>query len=622
MKSVTFRRPDENDHDIGNTDLSMSISKASTSLTNEIHRLSQRESVLSQDMRALQQHASSLKKKERMLSDYASDLVSKARALEEARRVHERNHDQADEEVRHEKQRLKTELNEIEQNSVLLEKKRESIANLSSRMQKKLQDLAVFEEECDRDEDELGSFLEMQEKSPMTCDCSALQDQIDELKQSISGIDAEIEKCEISLASRKLDLVETKSEIAKVQQREIAARQQMITYENKNFSFQKAIDSKSLAMKQMQIKYRERSENLQQREKRSNVISSKLNVRLERVTQALSNVAESTTKLKKQLDDNIFWTNDTNQETCKIRACLEMCKRRHSRRQVKWKLDIEEVRQKRRKVNTKRELCQAKIKTLKKIEEEKKQTIQKYDSKLTKADTCTSKLTELAVDLLAKEDSKKLEESRETQQYIAKIGLLRELQERIVRAERIAQELTALSVAPRSEISTAGIPVPKSSLEKELKQERKEMKAIKKQIKEQKQALETMRRERIELQKDIDNSQGILRYLLIKKDLRADQLEVERMHAAQKCNRDISYIKCRIQELNTIVSNRKRLIGDKQSVLNRVVTQKHFRVREEDICPLARALQMIDVEKALWSVRTPVPVDHMLGAWLTRLRNQ
>ena len=617
MKSVTFKRPRENDE---NVSLNATISKASNSLTHEIQKLSERESSLSNSMRTLKHNITDMKKKEKTLSEYASDLATRAKELEVARKLHEAGQQAADEHVRDEKQMLKAELNEAERNVLLLAKKQESVANLSSRMQKKLQELAVFEEECDRDEDELASFLDMNEHSTM--DCSFLEEQIKQVKKAIVDVEKQIENSELALASAKLDLVEKKSDIAKIQQQEIRTRQELLTYENKNFSFRKAIDSKAAVMKKIEIKYKERRASLKHGKNRSGTVTSKLQSRLDATVSDLRGVRADVIDMKKVLDEQAFKVKDMTEETCKIRACLEMCKRRHARSEVRWRLDLDELREKRRNVDTKREMYEAKIRELKKIENERMRKIEKYNVKLTKAAKCTSKITEFAVDLVAKEDLMKVEDEREAKKYQAQMNILRDIQERIVAAERVANDLTIYSVAPRPGTPPFGVPVPKSKLEKQLNSERKQAKMIKQQIREEKQLIANMRREQVELQSDIDNAEGVLRYLNIKKDLRKDQLELEQMHNMHRCKRDIRYMDCRIHELNALVSSRKQLIGDKQSVLNRVVTQKRFRIREEDICPLARALQMILVERSLWSTHAPVPVGHMLDSWLGRLRNQ
>ena len=629
---------DDNDVRKVNRSLSESIFHMKATIDQEINKLSEREASLIGDWQTLKEGFLDIQQREARLVKYADELASRKRKLDMDVKSQANRLNEEEDKVADEKRKIEQRLKEMDRQSRILACKRESLQHLSEKIRKQLDELTAREQEFDAEKDEIEAHLRKTEELRKVFDCMQLQNEIDDVRQEIQDIETKLEQAEASYLTRKLDLVERKSDVAKVKQREMQIRREILTFENKHATLKLAIESKRANMKRIEAKYKEKGEDFGHGKQRTNVIHARMQERLKEVDQRIAETTPTITELKKQIDEKMFCAREASEEASKIKTSLKLRKSRNARMSVKWKNDLDEIKDKRTRVECKKDHYKRRLNRLTNMENEQMERVDRYKARLAKAEICRKKICKLASKVSEKEEWKKVEERRQGNDFVIDLNKMRDIGEKIAEAEQTQLKFDKLIISSEKQGPMMRRTEKKSktgAMTKELRTARKEVKELREKVEREKQNLENLRSQQLTMTVEMEQAERIVRYLTIKRDLKKSELELERSQRTNKYRRECKYLKNCIKEFKECIINHRNLVTDKQQMFGRVARAWNvpppFQRKEsnpsyfKDLKPsisidfLERSLQMLLVETSFWKTKVSLPVKRLLDSWLARV---
>lgn len=560
----------ENSVDSANI-LQQSILKTGSTIGTHLQNLTDREFSVVDDSQLLEERAMSFKRRESRLVTYADELTNRKKRIHETHLRHSAANDDSNRRIDDEERHVVIQFNAYDKRSHDLGKYIRKTQEQTDEMRSTLADL----EEKEQKEEE-QEMVEMFFDTKITTNCRLMRARVEKARETIGEVDAEIAVEERKIAGMKLDSVERKAKIVRVEQEELKLRREVITLEQKTLSLVEIIQSKISAAKAIQRKYEESRNQAERMGKRIEEVKPKMEARMEKLESSIVQTRESVVKLRMQIDAEMSDTKYMNDRGMQARIDLGMFGKKHMRRTNKWAKALDDVKMKRKTAEGKIRIFKRREAALAKIESRRKEEIVQLKNKLESCRKCRNLLRDADVKIAEKKDAKEGNQRQFDREFMFNTEVLRELYQEIADAERVWNSFNTPRVTEMPMLGKEDIEKTKtdSDTDEQIQTTKVELRDLKREIRREEERLRVVRLEATRLVEDADYATGVLRMMRVRTGLSQETLAIQKGKDTERLHRDMSYVETRIAELSDIVKIRRAMIAEKVAALERV--SRHY----------------------------------------------
>jgi hypothetical protein len=323
----------------------------------------------------------------------------------------------------------------------------------------------------------------------------------------------------------------------------------------------------------------------------------KLTQKIECVSGKLNETRDAIAKLRLEIDSQLWQKREVSEKEIRKRADLQCIRTRYGRRAAKLNLDLQRLRSERQKA--KGHLAKMDLAT--QIHTDREAVLMKrlraYTELIEKADAAERYLERA---------------ERTVANSFQKTDEFQKLDEGVVLLESLYQQIADKRIptdAGRHPEPQVAQQRPNRRTKRLLRGTKARIGRLKEQIANESQRLDTMRRERVSIENDHRQTQGIIRFLNAERQLSKDERQLENCRVANRIHRDIVSMDDEVKRRRDEVTSRQRKLEDSRNILARVSCK----------CGPARDLALIEAEALAWKSPIRQPSESRLIAWLERL---
>jgi hypothetical protein len=532
----------ENDPARGNQKFSHSLHKARSAIAVQFDSLKQREDAFSQEAKRLQNATEQSKLRTSQLAAHSNDLQRRSETIETDRRQFDATCSERSAVLAKEEEDLNGQLNalEIELQAIAQNPAHSSSALLRDRVD----ELWRLDSSLTNERQKVQHRLDVLNVEKLPRDIPTLESDIAIGQQEVEVMRQLVAEKQLTIATLKGKFNLLLKEATQGRQRAEVLKRKLFLDKEKVSVSEVTIQAQAIALTKSCAQQNQKSEMLKMLINKAEQAIPKLTQKIENVSAKLSETRDTVARLRLELDLQFSQKRDFSEKAIQKRADLQYIKTRYGRGAVKWNLDLQQLRNKRQKTN--RSL--AKMAIAAQIQADRESNLLKklrtYTELIEKADAAEPYLEKA---------------ERTAQNSFRKTDELQKLNEGVALLESLYQEIADKRIL--AEVTCH--PEPQAAQQRPNRQAKRLIRAakariaqLKAQIANETQKLETMRRDKVSIENDHHQTQGIIQFLNVKRQLSKNERQLQSCQVANRFHRNIAYMDHEVRRRRDDVTNR------------------------------------------------------------------